>query len=109
MAFDAQLMRQINHARKVVAVGVVGGYELDIIDLAGTSAPIRVVYANGKRRIWPNLSKLSAELAAMGVSAFEVRPEGYEPSLVRKPRPDRALALQAATNPKGGDSARRTA
>lgn len=108
MSLDAALIKQITQARKVVAIGVVGGYELDIIDIVGAKAPARVVYANGKRRIWPNLSKLSAELAALGVSTFEVRPVGYEPGIVRKPRPDRALALQAATNPKG-DPERRSA
>lgn len=97
MSLDASLIKKIRLARKIVAIGVVGGFELDIV-LEKMPSPGRVTYANGKRRIWSNLSKLSAELAALGIRSFDVHPVGYEPGIVRQPRPDRALALRAATN-----------
>jgi hypothetical protein len=99
MSLDAALTKSLRNARQVIAVGAVGGFELDVIDMMGASKPSRAQCANGKRRVWPNLTKLAADLAGVGIVAFEVRPLNYQPALVRKPRPDRRAALLQQKEP----------
>jgi hypothetical protein len=93
MSLDAALTKKLRNARQVIAVGALGGFELDIIDMMGKGQPVRARCANGARRVWPNLTRLAADLAGVGIVAFEVRPIEYQPALVRKPRPDRRAAL----------------
>jgi hypothetical protein len=92
-------VKQLRNARQVIAVGALGGFELDIIDMMGSTQAVRARCANGKRRVWPNLTRLAADLAGAGIIAFEVRPLDYQPALVRKPRPDRRAALLQQKEP----------
>lgn len=80
-----------NSVHAVTATGRKGGFAVAIRH--GT-AEHELATARHGVRVFPNLTRLAVFLAKLGVQRFEVDTAEYEPGRVRKPRPDRALALR---------------
>lgn len=89
------VLRELASANTTLAVRVVGQHgggfavivEYGAIEktLAGT---------RGELRVFASLDTAAGVLRKIGVTRFEVDSAGYEPGLVRRPRPDRAEALK---------------
>lgn len=76
---------------EVVAVGVTGGYALDV-----ECGATKCVLGNdrGERRCFANLNTLSGVLKTCGIDSFRVDASTYVAGRLRKARPDRSEALK---------------
>jgi hypothetical protein len=81
---------EANSIRSACVVGLKGGYAITVRyglnerTLATTRGEVRLF----------SLENVSNFLRGLGIAKFKVDATGYEPGLLRKPRPDRAEALR---------------
>lgn len=81
----------VNAVNRVLAVGVRGGFKLSI---ECSNSVCLLSNSKGEPRCFVSLNTLSSFLAQCGVMHFEVNASSYQRARLRKPRPDRSVALK---------------
>ena len=78
----------------LVAMGKPSGY---VVAVRFGSAERILGNARGAPKVFGSLDTVVTQLKRLGVEEFAVNASGYQPGLIRAPRPDRAEAMRRAT------------